>query len=63
LSSDVIFVKENIRNVKFVRVCSLVDRDFYNVYIVISLKSLFSFNAKDNTICPYTHTSRLSYNI
>ena len=48
------------RNLKFLRVCSLVCRYFYNVYIESRFEIVFSFNVKDNTIFPRLHNIRLS---
>ena len=41
------------RNFKFVRVCSLVGRYFYNEYTVKKFEIVFSLNIKDNNICPF----------
>jgi len=48
------------RNVKFVRVCSLVGRYFYNMYIVKKFKIVFSFNVNNNNIFPCLRDIRLS---
>ena len=49
-------------NFKFVRVCSLVGRYFYSVFIVNKFEIVFSLNVKDNNIFPCLHI-RLSDNI
>jgi len=46
------------KNVKFVRVCSLVDR-----YIVNKFDILFSFNITDTKMFPCLYNIRLSYNL
>ena len=38
------------RKFKFVRVCSLVGRYFYNIYLVNKFQILFFFNVKDQKI-------------
>jgi len=38
------------RNVRFVRVCSLVCRHFYNMYSVKKFEIVFSFNVKDSDL-------------
>ena len=50
------------RNFKFVRVCSLVGRYFYNMYILKKLEIVFFFNVEDNSILPCLHNIRLSFN-
>ena len=51
------------QNFKFVRVCSLVGRYFYNMHIVRKFEVMFSFNVKNKNIFPCLHDIRLSYNI
>jgi len=51
------------RNLKFVKVCSLVGRYFYNLYKIKKFEIVFSFNVRDNNIFPLLHNIRLSYNI
>ena len=47
------------RKFKFVRVCSLVGRYFYNICTVKKFEIVFTFNVKDNNICPCLHNIRL----
>ena len=48
---------------KFVRVCSLVGRYLYTMYIVTTFEIVFSFNVKYNNILPCLHNIRLFYSI
>jgi len=52
-----------ILKVKFIRVSSLVDWYFYNMYIVKIIEIVFSFNVKNNSIFPCLRNIRFSYNI
>jgi len=45
------------------RVLSLLDRYFYNMYIVKTFKIVFSFNSKDTSIFQCLHNIRLCYSI
>ena len=44
-------------------VLSLLGRFFYNIYIVKLFEIVFSFNVKDNNICPCLYNIRRSYNV